>query len=87
MYVGFQEVCTHLIMTLVRSLASSSETNLDHFFVNRKDTAATSNKDPIVIGGETRFEGPLPSAARHYSLKHYGKKYLALKSLIKKPLV
>ena len=63
----------------MRSLASSSEANLDHSFVNRKDTAATSNKDPIVIGEETRFRMP--------SLKHYGKNYLALKSLIKKPLM
>lgn len=52
--------CTHLIMTPMRFLASTSEANLDHSFVNRKDTAATSNKDPIVVGGETRFRRPSP---------------------------
>ena len=74
--------CTHLIMNPMRSLPSTSEANLDHSFANRKDTAATSNKDPIVIGRETRFRRPSPFSFETLLSQTLWKKFLALKSIL-----
>lgn len=70
----------------MRSLSSASEANLDHSFVNSKDTATTSNKDPIVIGGETRFRRPSPFSFETLLSQTLWKKYLALKSILCKKL-